>query len=102
MSKEAAEEAEKTDPEDRKKSMEKWMDWAKECGEGLVDLGSPLGNGQKISQDGNTQSDGDVVGYSILQAEDMDAAKKLLEGHPHLGWSTGCDIEVHECMPMPS
>ncbi len=31
----------------------------------------------------------------------MVAAKKLLDGHPHLEWDAGCEIEVHESMPMP-
>ena len=28
------------------------------------------------------------------------AAKSLLDGHPHLGWTDGCEIEVHESMPL--
>jgi len=32
-------------PEDMKKSMEAWMAWAQKCGEKLVDMGSPIGNG---------------------------------------------------------
>jgi hypothetical protein len=90
-----------SNPEDHKKSMEKWHAWAEKCGDSLVDLGSPLGNGQKLSDSGSTESEGDVLGYSILQAEDMEGAKKLLEGHPHLGWNKGCDIEIYEEMPMP-
>jgi hypothetical protein len=30
----------------------------------------------------------------------MDAAKALLNGHPHLAWAEGCAIEIHEAMPM--
>ena len=43
-SKEAMEVASKTSPEDRKKSMEPWIEWAKKCGFVLVDIGSSLGN----------------------------------------------------------
>ena len=42
-----------------------------------------------------------VVGYSILQAENIDDAKALLDGHPHLAWDGACEIEVHEVMPLP-
>jgi hypothetical protein len=31
----------------------------------------------------------------------MDAAVAMLQGHPHLDWATGCEIEVHEAMPVP-
>jgi hypothetical protein len=88
-------------PEDSKKGMEQWMAWAKKCGDGLVDLGSPLGNGRVLSESGSSPSESNVVGYSILQAENMEAAKEMLKGHPHLGWADGCSIEVHESLPMP-
>ena len=87
--------------EEMKKGMELWMEWAKRCGSGLVDMGSPLMGGQKLSKSGSSPSDKQVVGYSILQAEDMEAAKALLQGHPHLEWTAGCEIEVHESMTPP-
>jgi hypothetical protein len=31
----------------------------------------------------------------------MAAAKKLMKNHPHLGWDGGCDIEIHESVPIP-
>jgi len=89
------------DPEDAKKGMEAWMVWAKKIGDGLVNMGTPLGNGQTITEGGSSPSDKGVVGYSVLQAENMDAAKEMLQGHPHLGWAEGCEIEVYESLPMP-
>ena len=88
-------------PEEMQKGMEAWMAWAAKTGDGLVDLGTPLMGGQKLSKSGSSPSDKEVTGYSILQAEDMKGAKALLEGHPHLEWAAGCEIEVHESMPMP-
>ena len=88
-------------PEEMKKGMEPWMEWVATCGDGLVDLGSPLGGGQKLSKTGSTPSDKSVTGYSILKAEDIDGAKALLQGHPHLEFGAGCEIEVHESLPLP-
>ena len=34
-------------PEDMKKGMDAWMAWVEKCGSGVVDMGAPLGNGQK-------------------------------------------------------
>lgn len=87
--------------EDMKKGMEPWMTWAKKCGSGLVDIGTPLANGQKVTKSGIMPSDKNVVGYSILQAENMQAAVEMLKGHPHLEWAGGCEVEVHESMPLP-
>lgn len=98
---EAMEKMKHASPEEMQKGMEPWMVWAKRCGDGLVDIGTPLGNGQKITKSGSMASDKGVVGYSILQAENMEAAKALLEGHPHLEWTGGCEIEVYESLPLP-
>ena len=89
-------------PEDMQKCMEAWMAWAAKCGDALVDFGTPLGSGQKLSKSGSSPSDRGVIGYSILQAEDLKGAEALLQGHPHLEWAAGCEIEVHESMPVPT
>ncbi|MHA1975882.1 MAG: hypothetical protein ACW98F_19460 [Candidatus Hodarchaeales archaeon] len=88
-------------PEEQKESMEAWMVWAKKIGKSLVDMGTPLSGGQKITMSGDTPSDKNVLGYSILQAENIDEAKGLLKEHPHLAWDAGCEIEVHESIPTP-
>ena len=89
-------------PEDMAEGMKAWMAWAERCGDGLVDMGTPLNGGQRLSKSGASPSDKGVVGYSILQADNMEAAQALLQGHPHLDWAAGCEIEVHEAMPMPT
>ena len=97
-----AEQAAQASSEDMQKGMEQWMAWAAKTGDALVDFGTPLAGGQRLSKSGNSPSDKGVAGYSILQAEDMQGATALLEGHPHLEWGAGCEIEVHESMPPPS
>ncbi len=99
---EAMSQMENISSDDAQKGMEMWMQWAQKCGDHLVDLGSPLGEGQSLNVKGEVSNSGrQVCGYSILQADDMDHAKKLLEGHPHLsGWNDACEIELHEVMPL--
>ena len=87
--------------EETQKAMEPWVVWAERNSSSLVDPGSPLMFGQKLSSSGSSPSDKQVVGYSILQAENMEAAKALLQGHPHLEWTEGCEIEIHESMSPP-
>jgi len=98
----AMKEMAKASPEDQKKGMEGWMKWAKKCGHHLVDIGSPLMNGQLLMPTGkNKNSTKEVTGYSVLQAENLESAIKLIEGHPHFGYNAACSIEVHETMPIP-
>lgn len=98
-SKEAMEKMKDMSPEDHKKMMEPWMAWMAKCGDALVDMGAPLGKVQNVTSSGSEQGSDDVGGYSILQAESMDDAVKMLEGHPNLAWG---GIRVYEMMPMPS
>ena len=44
------EQMQNSSPDDMKKGMEQWEVWAKKCGNGLVDMGTPLGGGKKINQ----------------------------------------------------
>ena len=101
MSDSALEQTQNATPEDMTESMGLWMEWAKKTGDGLVDFGTPLGGGQKVTQSGGSPSDKGVVGYSILQAENMEAAQALIKDHPHLAWAAGCEAEVHESLPVP-
>ena len=97
----AVEQTQGMSPDEMQEGMKAWMEWAAKCGDALVDFGSPLTGGQKLSTSGSSPSDKDVIGYSIVQAEDLEGAKALLTGHPHLQWAGGCEIEVHESMPVP-
>src|SRR4051812_9891384 len=98
---EAMEKMANASPEDMKKGMEPWMEWSKMCGEKLVDFGMPLGMGERLDKDGSKPAQSMINGYSILQAESIDAAKELLKDHPHLAWVEGSAIEVYEFLPMP-
>ena len=67
-------------PEQREEGMKPWMAWAQKCGSQLVDLGAPLVGGKKLNPDGTSKnSSREVCGYSILEAEDMEAAQGLLQ-----------------------
>jgi len=87
-------------PEDSKKEMDKWMEWAKKVGDGMVDFGAPLIDGKKITSSGSSSSEKNVVGYSILQAESIEGAEEMLKEHPHLTWTDGCEVEVYEAVDM--
>ena len=87
--------------EQKMEGMKPWFAWKEKLGDALVDFGNPLMGGTRLLPDGSTESSTkEVSGYSIIQANDMEAAKQLLQDHPHLQWTGGCDIEVHEAVDM--
>ena len=88
-------------PEQKEEGMKPWMAWKDSVGDKLVDFGAPLMGGTRIRPDGTTEeSNKDVTGYSMIQANDLAEAQSLLKNHPHLQWNGGCDIEVHEVVDM--
>jgi hypothetical protein len=81
--------------------MEDWNTWAGRVGDGMVDFGTPLAGGVRVTTEGTSPSDRDVAGYSVIEADDMDAALELARNHPHLNMPGGCEVEVHEAQPIP-
>lgn len=88
----ASEQMANNDPAAAEAGMQAWMAWAQRAGDALVDLGSPT---QPVAG-----GQGDPIGgFSILQADSLDALEAVLEGHPHTEW--GGTIEILQFLDMP-
>ncbi|MGB0855276.1 MAG: YciI family protein [Pikeienuella sp.] len=86
-------------PEEGAAVMEKWGAWLGGMGEAVVDGGNPVGMSKTVSASGVTNDGGanPLSGYSIIQAESMEAATKLAAGCPIIEHGT---VEVAEIIPM--
>jgi hypothetical protein len=76
-----------------------WMGWARTVGPAVVELGAPLDAVRHLGAR-TEASAGDVVGYSLLDADSSAAAGDMLEAHPHLGVE-GNSIDILELLAMP-
>lgn len=82
--------------------MAKWAAWMQQVGSALTDIGNPFGPGQSQVDDGTSGTATSLTGYSIVEADNMDAAKALTVGHPYLSEGKGdYAIDIYECMPVP-
>jgi hypothetical protein len=68
--------------------------WVEKTGKALVDPGAPLGPAKTVSstavKDG--AAGGPMGGYSLIEADDIDAAVDLVRGHPFV--SRGGSLQV--------
>ena len=74
---------------------EGWPEWFDQLGDKLVDRGAPLTDGAVVHGDGSTGSETRLNGYSIIQAEDIDHVRSLVENHPFLMHGLEYSIEVY-------
>src|ERR687895_542136 len=78
-------------------SHEGWPEWFGKIGDALVDIGSPMANGVVVRADGSTSDEAARLnGYSLVQAEDRDAAIRLVQDHPLLALGPKHTIEIFE------
>ncbi|MES9971354.1 MAG: hypothetical protein ABW092_15075 [Candidatus Thiodiazotropha sp.] len=89
-------------PEEGAEGMAKWQAWAKTLGAALINPGTPVGITKVLTLDGITEepSVNPILGFSILEADSMQAALELLKTCPHLAY--GGTLEVSQMMQMPN
>jgi hypothetical protein len=88
-------------PEQATDRMAAFGAWMEKVGAALVDVGSPFGASTAIRDDGTEGSAGDLIGYTIIEADSLPAAKALTDGLPFLSGSSGdCTVEIFELLSM--
>jgi hypothetical protein len=75
------------DPESIAQARRAFTQWAAKTGAALADLGAPIRSATTISSDGihDGAPTGSFMGWSVIEAEDRNAATSLLGDHPFLG-----------------
>ena len=82
--------------------MAKWGAWMGKVGDALADIGAPFGNGVSLVDNGSIGDAAKLTGYSIVEADSLEAAGGLADGHPYLSEGLGnYSIEVFELTPVP-
>lgn len=92
-----------TSKEEMEGIMADWGKWYEEMGSSIVDGGAPFGpNGQAVSRDSaDPVGEWPASGYTIIEADSMEAAVEKAKGHPmHKHTDGEAVIRVYEAMPM--
>src|SRR5262245_59275597 len=87
-------------PEARQQMAAAFGAWAASVGPAMVDRGAPLAAAKTVSaghvQDGQTVAA--VSGYTLLRADNLDAAVRLVQSHPFL--NRGGSLQVIEAVEL--
>ena len=89
--------------EARNAVMAKWGAWMGKVGNDLINVGQPMvKEGVSVVDDGSFKTPTELNGFSIIQAEDMEKAKAMINDHPFLSDKTGkFSVDIYELMPTP-
>ena len=88
-------------PEEQQQAMAAWGQWFGGLGQAIVDGGNPFsGQACSIAANGSVSagSGSGLTGYSILKADDLNAATSMAKGCPIL--TSGGSIEVYETIQV--
>lgn len=81
--------------------MAAWEKWMGSLGPALADGGAPFGARSAISDDGKGATPGELNGYTVVEADSLEAAQKHAADHPFLSEGKGrFTLEVFELVPM--
>lgn len=88
-------------PDEGKKQMAKYMEWLSSLGDSAISPANPLKNTHTVNSDGTVanNSTSTMSGYTIIEAESIEAALKSAQACPFL--ETGGSLEVSELIQMP-
>lgn len=86
-------------PEEGAKMMAEWQAWVESLGDTMTNPGTPLGMSKTVTATGVEDNGGPnpLAGFSVVQADSIEAALDLAKNCPFLAMGT---IEVAEMMKM--
>jgi hypothetical protein len=89
-----------SDPQVQQDAMDAFQAWAADAGDALADQGAPLARAKTVDAIGvaDGQTAGCISGYTILEADDLDAAVGLVKSHPFL--ARGGSLQVTEAVDL--
>lgn len=88
-------------PEEGQQHFAKYMEWLSSLGESAVSPANPLKDTRTVNSDGSVSAGGNTAmsGYTIIEADSMDAALALAKACPFLDLEGS--LEVSELAQMP-
>ena len=81
--------------------LKQWADWEKANAASIADTGGMVGKTMRVTKDGIGEARNAFCGYIIVEAENIHAAARLFEGHPHFTIFPGDGVDIMPFMTEP-
>ena len=89
------------DPDERQRIMDEWGAWYGKMGAAIVDGGAPFADSKHLAGSGiedGPLGDTPATGYTVIEADSLDAAASACADHPHL--NHGGQVQVFTCIDV--
>jgi hypothetical protein len=89
------------EPEAIAQARDAFIQWAAKTGAALAEPGDPVRSFTTMDRSGTRAgaADGPFNGWSVIEADDVDAVRKTLEDHPFIG--RGGQLQISEPLTFP-
>jgi hypothetical protein len=81
--------------------MQQWNAWVEANADAIVMLGGPLGTVIRLSDTGTAATRNTMSAFTVVSAENHEAAAAMFENHPHFSVFPGDGVDVMPVMPVP-
>ena len=78
-----------------------WAAWEQQHAASLPNLGGMVGKTRRVSRAGIADGVNPFCGYVIVEAENIDAAARLFEDHPHFTLFPGDGVDIMPFLAGP-
>lgn len=84
--------------EQRQAAMQAWGAWFGKLGPAIVDPGNPFAGSTSVNGSGGGEAASELTGYTVVNADSLDAASALAAGCPVL--DGGGSVDVYETIEV--
>ena len=79
-----------------------WQAWEAAHAQALPDRGGMVGKTMRVTRDGVAPASNDCCGYVVVEADSIEAAARLFEGHPHFTIFPGDGVDIMPFLTGPA
>ncbi|MBU3076757.1 hypothetical protein [Sphingomonas quercus] len=81
--------------------LKQWAEWEARHAASLPDRGGMVGKTLRVTQEGAAPGVNSFCGYVIVEAETIEAAARIFEGHPHFATFPGDGVDIMPFLTGP-